>query len=150
VRRARPRPCDELIEPFLGADREPAGRRAAFDEARRFYVAFSRAENLLVLPRSPYYTGKETEALLEAAPDFGSIDTASLPQAKDAANDLPRNYSYTGDYTFYKQCPRGYMAFRKYGFAASRTQHAVFGILVHRTIEDLHRRMIEEREAARG
>jgi DNA helicase-2/ATP-dependent DNA helicase PcrA len=146
VRRARRRACDDLIEPFLGANREPPSRRPAFDEARRFYVAFSRAENLLIVPRSPYYCGKETEALLALAPDFISFDPAILPQAKIMGADLARNYSYTGDYTFYNQCPRRYMAFRKYGFAASRTQYAVFGTLVHRTIEDIHRKILDQRE----
>jgi DNA helicase-2/ATP-dependent DNA helicase PcrA len=144
VRRARARAVETLIEPFLGAEREPAARRGAFDEARRFYVAFSRAENLLVLPRSPYYTGKELENF--SGPLLSSLDLESLPASRAQGEGLPRNYSYTGDYTFYGQCPRRYMAFRKYGFSASRTEAAVFGVLVHRTIEDLHRKLIAERE----
>lgn len=51
TRRSRTRVNDKLIETFLEQEREPLERRAAFDEARRFYVAFSRAENLLVVPR---------------------------------------------------------------------------------------------------
>ena len=148
VRRARPRICEDLIEPFLGIDREPKDRRADFDEARRFYVAFSRAENLLVIPRSPKYVGKQTEPILAKISDLSSLDIDSLPEAKAAGDTLPRNYSYTGDYTFYRQCPRRYMAFRKYGFAGSRTQTAAFGILVHRTIEDLHRKLLENRKAS--
>jgi DNA helicase-2/ATP-dependent DNA helicase PcrA len=148
VRRARPRICEELIEPFLAAEREPKDRRADFDEARRFYVAFSRAENLLVIPRSPKYVGKQTEPLLGSTADLASLSMDSIPIAKAPGDDLPRNYSYTGDYTFYGQCPRRYMAFRTYGFSASRTQNAVFGILVHRTIEDLHRKLIEKRGAS--
>ena len=148
VRRARPRICEELIEPFLGAEREPKDRRSDFDEARRFYVAFSRAENLLIIPRSPSYVGKKAEPLLGSAADLSTLEMDSIPAAKAPGEDLPRNYSYTGDYTFYGQCPRRYMAFRKYSFSASRTQNAVFGILVHRTIEDLHRKLIEQREAS--
>ena len=145
ARRSRTRVNDTLIESFLEREREPLERRAAFDEARRFYVAFSRAENLLVIPRVKSHTGKEMEPLLEGAPDLGGIDPSGVPESKEAGEELPRNYSYTGDYTFYETCPRRYMAFRKYGFSASRTQHAVFGILVHRTIEDLHRRIMERR-----
>jgi DNA helicase-2/ATP-dependent DNA helicase PcrA len=148
VRRARPRVCDALIEPFLGPDREPPALRGAFDEARRFYVAFSRAEDLLVVPRYSGHTGREAERLLESATDLGAFDPAGMPEAKRADADLPRSYSYTGDYTFYRQCPRRYMAFRKYGFAGSRTQHMLFGLLVHRTIEDLHRRLLEGKKAA--
>lgn len=147
VRRARPRICEELIEPFLGTDREPKDRRADFDEARRFYVAFSRAENLLVIPRSPKYVGKQTEPHLAGIANLAQLDIEALPSSKAAGDALPRNYSYTGDYTFYGQCPRRYMAFKKYGFAGSRTQTAVFGILVHRTIEDLHRRLLGKQEA---
>lgn len=148
ARRSRTRVNDKLIETFLNQEREPLERRAAFDETRRFYVAFSRAENLLLLPRVKNHAGKEIEPLLEGTPSLESIELASIPQAKAAGDELPRNYSYTGDYTFYGQCPRRYMAFNKYGFAASRTQHAIFGILVHRTIEDLHRRLIERKEAS--
>jgi len=156
IRRARPRACDELIEPLLsGADghgnvREPRDRRGVFDEARRFYVAYSRAENLLVVPRASYYTGAEADHLLRNAPDISTLDPLTLPTAKGAGSDLPRNYSYTGDYTFYKQCPRRYMVFRKHGFAGSRTQQMVFGVLVHRTIEDLHLKLLERMEASRG
>jgi DNA helicase-2/ATP-dependent DNA helicase PcrA len=142
-----------LIEPFLVGpdgnkpDREPPELRGAFDEARRFYVAFSRAENLLIVPRANRYTGSETEKLLDRAADLSTLDSACIPEAKMPDGDLPRNYSYTGDYSFYKQCPRRYMAFRKYGFTGSRTQHMMFGVLVHRTIEDLHRKLLEAKEA---
>ena len=58
--------------------------------------------------------------------------------------------SAAGDYLAYQRCPRQYMLFERYGFAASRTQTMFFGSLVHATLEDLHHRMIAARESGCG
>ena len=63
------------------------------------------------------------------------------------SKDSWKVYSYTSDYLSYENCSRQYMAFRKYGFAASRSQTLVFGSLVHQTIEDIHRLIIQNRKA---
>jgi DNA helicase-2/ATP-dependent DNA helicase PcrA len=78
-------------------------------------------------------------------PRTKDFDVASLPEAKIKAHDLPKTYSYTGDYLFYKRCARNYMVFGKYGFAPARTQTMFFGSLVHQTIEDLHQYLISKR-----
>jgi DNA helicase-2/ATP-dependent DNA helicase PcrA len=73
---------------------------------------------------------------------------ASVPQAITKISDLPKNYSFTGDYLLYQNCPRQYMIFRKYGFAPSRSQTMFFGSLVHQTLDDLHQFLIAKRSQA--
>jgi DNA helicase-2/ATP-dependent DNA helicase PcrA len=114
-----------------------------------FYVALSRAENLLVLPwyTKTAATTPEFRELLDstAFTEIGSFDTGDLPPANEKGNELGKSYSYTSDYLLYERCARQYMWLRKYEFAGSRSQTMLFGSLVHQTIEDLHHLLIEER-----
>jgi DNA helicase-2/ATP-dependent DNA helicase PcrA len=150
-----------VVRELLEKDGEPLTRISKFDNMRMFYVALSRAKNLLVLPRisttrkegvvpapSQLYATDEfktffTSQNLTAIPDF-DIDT--LPSAAWEKEDLGKAYSFTTDYLGYERCPRQYMVMRKYGFVAARSQTMLFGSLVHQTIEDLHHLLINERK----
>ena len=144
-----PQPLEEIVRPLLDREGEPLERMSEFDIMRMFYVALSRAKNLLVIAHfrgqgqklnEPFKTMLDKEFL--RIPDF---DLSTLPAAKPEADKLTRNYSYTSDYLLYQKCPRQYMIFRKYGFVASRSQTQFFGTLVHKTIEDLHYLLISRR-----
>ncbi|TGV31067.1 ATP-dependent helicase, partial [Mesorhizobium sp. M00.F.Ca.ET.186.01.1.1] len=74
-----------------------------------------------------------------------NLRVAELPTVSIKHEDIPKVYSYTGDYLLYLKCPRNYMAFKKYGFVPSRSQTMLFGNLVHKTIEDLHNKIISLR-----
>ncbi len=127
---------------LLGRGGESLDRIDEFDTMRVFYVALSRARNLLILPR--YTHGKAASPAFKAIfeegrlPVLAELDPATLPSAAPLREGLGRSYSYTGDFLPYRKCPRNYMAFRKYGFVPSRGQSMFFGRLVHETIEDLH------------
>jgi DNA helicase-2/ATP-dependent DNA helicase PcrA len=130
---------------------EPLPLISKFDNMRMFYVALSRAENLLVLPRyagSGQRISEEFKMLFEkfAYKEIGDFDFNDLDGARLKPKDTAEIYSYTSDYMLYKRCPRQYMFLRKYEFSGSRTQMMMFGSLVHQTIEDLHHLLIEERE----
>jgi DNA helicase-2/ATP-dependent DNA helicase PcrA len=140
---------EEMFAPYVERDGEPLDRISDFDTNRVFYVAMSRAQHLLVIPHwkgSGSFPDARIKHLLEAAdariPDF---DTDTLPACGQGKPEIPRTYSYSGDYLGYHRCPRQYMLFNKYGFAPSRAPTMMFGSLVHRTIEDLHRYLIEKR-----
>jgi len=141
---------EEIVRPLLDREGEPLERMAEFDVMRMFYVALSRAKNLLVIAHfkgkgqkvTPPFDDMLASPNLTRIPDF-DIDT--LPPAQEELDDLPRNYSYTTDYLLYQRCPRQYMIFRKYGFVASRSQTMFFGSVVHKTIEDLHYLLIAQR-----
>ena len=66
-----------------------------------------------------------------------SFDLDSMPSSNDRTEGMAHVYTYTADYLPYKNCPRNYMVFKKYGFVPSRSQTMFFGSLVHETVEDL-------------
>ena len=150
-----------IVRELLQKDGEPLEKISKFDNMRMFYVALSRAKNLLVLPRitttrsenklprpDQLYATDEFKTLftsnrLTAISDF---DMNTLPSAAFEKEDLGKSYSYTADYLNYVKCPRQYMIMRKYGFVASSAQTMLFGSLVHKTIEDLHHLLIRERK----
>ena len=120
-----------------------------FDVMRMFYVALSRAKNLLVLahfrgPGQRLHTAF-ADLMNASIPRIPSLKVSTIPAAKLEDQDLPQSYSYTGDFLLYRKCPRQYMLFRKYGFVPSRSQTMFFGSLVHQTLEDLHQHLIESR-----
>ena len=145
---------ERLIRPMLSRPQgEPLERMTEFDIARMFYVALSRAQNLLILA---HFSGRgqhvspSFKALLDdpSLPRLSNFDIATLPAAKLQESEIPKVYSFTADYLLYKKCPRQYMIFRKFGFVPSRSQTMFFGSLVHRTLEDLHHELIRRHTLA--
>lgn len=147
-----PQTVEVLVRPFLSGDNEPLEKVSHFDTMRMFYVALSRAQNLLVVGHIKgrgYSIHESFKALLEGNVNrIADLDLNTVPAAKPEHDDTMRSYSYTADYLRYLECPRSYMIFRKYDFADSRTGGMFFGNLVHQTIEDLHNRVIAMREGA--
>jgi DNA helicase-2/ATP-dependent DNA helicase PcrA len=141
-----PQKVEELVRPMLFGDGEPLDRIAGFDIMRMFYVALSRAKNLLVIA-NPRGQGLSTHYAIKALlddrfPRIPRFDLSTLPESTEEKSDIAKSYSFTADYLMFQKCPRQYMIFRKYGFVPSRSQIMFFGTLVHQTIEDLHNRII--------
>lgn len=151
-KRDKAQPLEETIRPLLDRPGEPLDRSPEFDNMRMFYVALSRAQNLLVIahPRGQgISTHRAFKTLLgKDFPRLPKFDLASVPEFREETREIPRIYSYTGDYLLFRKCPRQYMIFRKYGFVPSRSQMQFFGSLVHQTIEDLHQYLIASRDRA--
>jgi DNA helicase-2/ATP-dependent DNA helicase PcrA len=150
-----PQKVGTLVRPFLERKGgEPLDRMAEFDIMRMFYVALSRAKNLLVIGhlkgRGQRINEPFQEMLGDGLPRIPELDLDAVPAATLKDERLPRSYSYTGDYLRYKECPRQYMIFEKYGFVSSRLRTMFFGSLVHRTLDDLHNHLIALREGSHG
>lgn len=148
-------PIERLIRPLLPRPAsEPLERMTAFDTARMFYVALSRAQNLLILThfsgRGQRHHPAFTPILNETVTRLADFDLDTLPPASAKNENLPQVYSFTADYLLYQKCPRQYMIFRKFGFVPSRSQTMFFGSLVHRTLEDLHHELIRRRTTGNG
>lgn len=145
-------PIEQMVSPLLTRKGEPLDRMPNFDVMRMFYVALSRAKNLLVIAhfrgrgQSIYEPFKDL--LNTDFPRIPSFKLSTVPAAKLEDQELPQSYSYTGDFLLYRKCPRQYMLFRKYGFVPSRSQTMFFGSLVHQTLDDLHQRIIDSRRSA--
>jgi DNA helicase-2/ATP-dependent DNA helicase PcrA len=117
---------ERIVRPLLERRQgEPLDRIARFDAARMFYVALSRPKNLLVLchfnskgnyPSEPFKT-----LLADDFPRIADLDLDDIPRAESTPEEeLPKTYSYTGDYLAYRACPRRYMFYRRYDFAPAR------------------------------
>ncbi len=141
-----PKQIDRDLGDFYHRDAfEPASRTTLFDRMRLHYVAFSRPQNLLVLtaheqPKAHF------APIWEDLPQWPYVDKERLAkQTFDARERLPakKPYSFTGDLTIYETCPRQYQFFREYDFTPSRAAVIFFGLLVHQTIEDIHRIAID-------
>jgi DNA helicase-2/ATP-dependent DNA helicase PcrA len=56
---------------------------------------------------------------------------------------VKKTYSFTGDLKIYDTCPRQYQFFLEYDFTPSRSAVIFFGLLVHQSIEELHRIVLD-------
>lgn len=134
---------ETIIRPYLKGKYEPLEKISYFDRMRSYYVALSRAENLLIIPNfrgrgqamHPYF---KEDILSCSLPVIETLDVNSIPVSEKRNDEVTRIYSYTGDYLAYNDCPRKYMIYRKYNFIPARTTVSFFGILIHKTLEDIH------------
>jgi len=137
---------DRLLGPYYHRELfEPENRITDFDRMRLHYVAFSRAEKMLVL------TSTETpkahfNPIWQGLPQWPYVQTDLLAaQHFDLKQQVPvkKTFSFTGHLKVYETCPRQYQFFRDYEFTPARSAEIFFGALVHQTIEDIHRWVIE-------
>ena len=120
---------------------EPENRITLFDRMRLHYVAFSRPQKLLVLtahePPKAHFA-----PIWQGLPQWPYVETELLAAQHFALREripVKKCYSFTGDLKIYETCPRQYQFFREYDFTPSRSAVIFFGLLVHQTIEDIHR-----------
>ncbi len=125
---------------------EPTHRIPGCDCRRLYYVAFSRAKNLLVLTAT-----KQPHAyfapLWRDVPSWSSSRKSlmMMPKPVDTREYLPPKprYGFTTHIQTYMTCPRRYQFFHEHRFAPSHSVEAFFGQLVHQTIEQIHRRTLD-------
>lgn len=141
-----PKRIDRNLGPFYHRPPfEPEDRITLFDRMRRHYVAFSRPQKLLVLtthevPR-PHFA-----AIWQGLPQWPYVERELLGAQRWALRQrmpLKRPYSFTGDLRIYETCPRQYQFFREFDFTPSRSAVIFFGLLVHQTIEEVHRLVLD-------
>lgn len=148
---------DEILENeiYRKGVYEPFSMIKDFDFWRLFYTAFSRAQDLLILttcekmgkkklisPSShfiesykniPYWKMKKEE-----------LKDLKLKKVKETS--LKDTYSFTSDILVYNNCPQEYKFFKEYNFAPVRKQGMIFGTLIHQTIEDINKKIIEDKD----
>ena len=126
---------------------EPEHRITLFDRMRLHYVAFSRPEKVLVLtaherPKEHFST------IWQGLPQWPYVQKELLAAQSFKLHErmpIKRSYSFTGDLKIYETCPRQYQFFREYDFTPSRSAMIFFGLLVHRSIEEVHRFALDGR-----
>ena len=121
-----------------------------FDFWRLYYTAFSRAQDLLVLTcsedkRTPSNYFKEVyRQLMPIESKHFDISEFDFKPIKDV--NIKKIYSFTSNITVYETCARQYKFFKELEFMPVRANAMLFGILVHETIEDIHRAALRHEE----
>ena len=137
-----PKQIDRDLGPFYHRPPfEPENRITLFDRMRLHYVAFSRPQKVLVL--TAHELPKDHFApIWQGLPQWPYVQKDLLAaQRFEVREHMPvkKTYSFTGDLKIYETCPRQYRFFREYDFTPSRSAVIFFGLLVHQTIEEIHR-----------
>lgn len=127
---------------------EPYDQTKYFDFWRLYYTAFSRAQDLLILTcnedkRTPSMYFRE---VYEELPDADVLDLAefNFKDVKDV--NLKNTFSFTSHITVYETCSLQYKFYKELEFAPVRVNAMLFGMLVHQTIEDIHRAALRHQE----
>ena len=144
---------NDLIRPFVSDEvREllppPEDRETV---KRKLYVAFSRAEQLLIIldgrenvrkgETSSIYPGGDEKKRRAYRKEKGKLKLGELRFEDFAERPLkgkPRLYSFTGDIASFLLCPRLYGLRKFYGFASSSAVQEWFGTAIHRTLRQVY------------
>lgn len=125
---------------------EPPKEMKNFDLWRKYYTAFSRAETLLVLASSQKRgdTSEEFQWIMPALPAYNAkeADYHHLTCRPVGRNVFKPRFAFTSQIALYEECPMKYLWHRGYSFAGTQGSHAMYGELVHETIEDIHRAVL--------
>ena len=130
---------------------EPYDQTKFFDFWRLYYTAFSRAQDLLILTcdenkRTPsqYFKSLYNELQSVESAEF-NIQDFNFKDVK--AVNLKDIFSFTSHITVYETCALQYKFYKELDFMPVRAGAMIFGMLVHETIEDVHRAAIRKEEA---
>lgn len=140
----RPTFTDRIAEKFYHRKPfEPRELIPTFDFWRKYYTAFSRAQNLLALTAREH-TGApciQMQKLYREVPSWNSpeFDPRAFDLRKVKGAELKNAYSFTSHISVYEDCPRYYMFTRELGFTPVKVGTAMFGQIVHQTIEDANK-----------
>lgn len=121
---------------------EPQECISEIDRRRLYYVALSRAQHMLVCSTSKKvdhdfdFVGKYA-----AAWPFENPNLVRIPpyDPKEESGQPKPRYGFTSHIQAYTTCPRRYQFLYDYQFRPSHSLELPFGLLVHQTIERIHR-----------
>ncbi len=135
---------ENIIAKYSGRSSfEPLEEIKMFDFWRLFYVAFSRAQSLLVLlcdSSKSNEPSKYFEGFYESLPRDPDYSKFKFEQVKNSK--LKNSYSFTSDINVYLTCPTQYKFYKELGFDQVRIGSTLFGTVVHETIEDIHKAVL--------
>lgn len=129
---------------------EPLQDIKYFDFWRLYYTAFSRAQDLLVLTcnedaRTPSMYFREVYSELPNIEDDAfDLREFTFNTVKDV--NLKGTFSFTAHISVYETCALQYKFYKELEFSPVRVNAMLFGILVHQTIEDIHKAALRHEE----
>ena len=139
---------DRLLQPFSKRGTyETEQQMTQFDRLRHYYVAFSRAKNLLVLTT----TNKVKNWFLpiwDGLPRFPYLRLSSLLSMKFSSKPhfVPKKSYFVSDIHLFENCPQQFKFYREFNFEPSRSSLLFFVELVKITIDDIHRAVITKKK----
>ncbi len=133
------------LEPF-----EPEQHIPAFDIRRLYYVAFSRAKNVLILMASKR-PNAHFEHALQSTPDYfvtkNMLQNIKVPDERKRRLLPKPRYGFTSHIQVYKTCPRQFQFFHEYDFIPAYPGETFFGLLIHQTLEKIHKTILTSNSA---
>ena len=119
---------------------EPLADIKFFDFWRLYYTAFSRAQNLLVLAAKK----RNNKYFKEYWNGLSDVETLNSNESfeKVKAVNYKHIYSFTSHVSVYDHCPKQYKYYKEYGFAQNQMFQTSVGSLVHATLEDMNKCII--------
>jgi len=117
-----------------------------FDRLRHYYVAFSRAQKLLILT-THNMPKKWFAPVWEGLYQYPYVEKEALQAQKFKSKPqfIPKKSYSLSQINVYDTCPQQYLFYKEYDFQPSRSAQVLFGSLVHHTIEDIHRAVLDNR-----
>ena len=115
-----------------------------FDFYRKFYVAFTRAKNLLVLSSYELGVSEKFKNFFFSVSSVNSlkfdIDTVKLDKFDEKKDK--KIISYTTDISVYNLCPRKYWFIREKEYSTFEKRRLAFGNIIHKAIEHINKLFI--------
>ncbi|MFW9882478.1 MAG: ATP-dependent helicase, partial [Candidatus Thorarchaeota archaeon] len=111
------------------------------DHSRLFYVAFSRAKDLLILCCDKKINDRFKNSWGKIPETKQHLIKPILKLKYEEVKHLPirKQFGVTSDIHVYDVCPKQYKYYVDFGFTPSRGGQFMFGTLVHTTIEEIHK-----------
>jgi len=146
---------DELLQNdyYRKPPYEPIEKTKHYDYWRLYYTAFSRAQDLLIL--SDYEEYKKDGDYKVPKKHFHLLYNSLNPWRKKLKDllllnlhevkpvNIKHQYSFTSHILLYEQCPLQYKFYKELEFTEVRTGAVLGGMLLHQTIEDIHRAVLK-------
>ena len=145
---------DELLQEnyYRKPPFEPWDQMKHYDFRRKYYTAYSRAQQLLFLTTPEinlHSKGRQTPtkhfmASYQKLPRWSenkpTIKQRNLKPVKET--ELKQQYSFTSHISLFENCARQYKFYQYLDFTPVRRSPMLFGKLVHQTIEDIHKAVL--------
>lgn len=136
---------DEILHKYSEyTEYEPQIFVNKFDYWRKYYTAFSRAQNLLILTAETD-TKDICREMCNDIPSYESFDFSSLDYAAVKSANIKNRYSFTSDISVYDSCPLRYKFFRIYDFPQAPKRETVLGTVVHDAIEHINKQVLDDK-----
>ncbi|GLV57209.1 DNA helicase II [Dictyobacter sp. S3.2.2.5] len=140
---------DRALRPYYQREAvEPEKYIPAFDTRRLFYVAFSRARQVLILsaPLKPHSQFSLLWYNTQALEYHYRELMLKMPPADEVQPHEPpkRRLSLTSHIALYDTCPRQFEYLREHNFSPAHSVNTFYGQLIHQTLEGMHRLALEQ------